>query len=537
MTADQGISPVKLSHRQVLTVFSGLLLGMFLAALDQTIVSTALPTIVGDLGGLNHLSWVVTAYLLTSTASVPLYGKVSDLYGRKIVFQFAIITFLVGSVVAGAAPNMLTLIIGRGVQGLGGGGLMSLTFIIIADIVSPRDRGRYQGYVGAVFATSSVAGPLLGGFFTDNLSWRWIFYINLPLGLLAFAVTSSVLNIPFVRREHKVDYTGAVLLVAGVSALLLVTVWGGEEYAWTSATIIGMTIAGIVLLAAFVFQEARAEEPILPLRFFRSSVFTMSSSISILVGLAMFGVTVFIPLYFQIVTGASATKSGLLMIPMVVGIMSTSISSGRIISNTGRYKIFPIMGSLLTTAGLVLLTRLDVGTSRAESSLYIFVLGAGLGFMMQTLVLAVQNIMPHADMGAATSGVTFFRSMGGAFGVAAFGTVLNNRLDHYVPKNVPADVLQSLGSPSGNELARSRQAIEALPDLARIGVVQSFADALQVVFWSAVPIAAVAFLLTWFLREVPLRSEIHVGEAGEASGEEPGTPHGETPVAAGTPGS
>ena len=529
MTLGSAAPPTKLSHRQVLIVFSGLMLGMLLAALDQTIVATALPTIVGDLGGLNHLSWVVTAYLLTSTASVPLYGKISDLYGRKRVFQFAIVLFLIGSVISGAAQDMVTLIIARGIQGMGGGGLMALSMIIIADIVSPRERGRYQGYTGAVFATASVAGPLLGGFFTDSLSWRWIFYINLPLGIVALVVTSSVLNLPFVRREHKVDYFGAALLVAGVTALLLVTVWVGNEYAWTSPTIITLTTAGALLIVAFVFQERRASEPILPLRLFRTSVFSVASAISALVGVAMFGVTVFLPLYFQIVTGASATKSGLLMIPMVAGLMLTSISSGRIISKTGKYRVFPIVGAGVTTIGLLLLSRLDVDTPRMETAGFMFVLGCGIGMMMQTLILAVQNVVPHGDMGAATSGVTFFRSMGGAFGVAIFGTILNNRLDYFVPKNVPADLLASLGSPSGNDLGRSRQAIEALPDLARSGVIQSFADSLDVVFLVAVPLAAITFVLAWFLKEVPLNEDVHIGGLSEVEIELPPPPDGLEP--------
>ncbi len=516
MTVNSVAPAARLSHRQVLIVFSGLMLGMLLASLDQTIVSTALPTIVGDLGGLNHLSWVVTAYLLTSTASVPLFGKISDLYGRKILFQFAIGVFLVGSMVSGAAPNMLTLVLARGLQGIGGGGLMSMSMIIIADIVSARERGRYQGYTGAVFATSSVVGPLIGGFFTDSLSWRWIFYINLPIGLAALVVTSVVLNLPFVRREHRVDYLGAGLLVAGVSALLLVTVWAGSEYPWGSPEIIGLAAAGVVLLSAFVIQEGRAAEPILPLSLFRNPVFRVSSGVSLLVGLSMFGSTIFLPIYFQIVTGASATKSGLLVVPMVAGIMLTSVSSGRIISKRGKYRLFPILGSFVTTIGLLLLSRLDVQTSRLESSLYMFVLGCGLGMLMQTLVLAVQNVVAHEQLGAATAGVTFFRSMGGAFGVALLGTILNNRLDYYVPRHVPAGLLQQLGSPSGSTLGRSRAVIERLPDLARVGVIQSFADSLHIVFLVTVPLALVAFGLSWLLPEVRLREDVAVGHLSEA---------------------
>jgi EmrB/QacA subfamily drug resistance transporter len=505
----------RLTHRQILIVFSGLMLGMLLAALDQTIVATALPTIVGDLGGLSHLSWVVTAYLLTSTASVPLYGKISDLYGRKIVFQFAIVAFLIGSVVSGAAQTMFMLVIARGVQGIGGGGLMAMSMIIIGDITTPRDRGRYQGYTGAVFAASSVVGPLLGGFFTDSLSWRWIFYINIPLGIVALVVTSSTLKLPFVRREHKIDYLGSVLMVAGVSCLLLVTVWGGNEYAWTSFEVIGLAIAGVVLLVAFVFEESRASEPILPLGLFRDAVFNVASSVNFLVGLAMFGATVFLPLYFQIVTGSSATESGLLVVPMVVGLMITSIGSGRLISRTGRYKMYPIIGTGMTAFGLLLLARLDVQTGRVESSVYMIVLGDGLGLVIQNLVLAVQNSAAHDQLGAATSGVTFFRSMGGAFGVAIFGTILNNRLDHYVPTHVPASLMQQLGSPKGSDLARSRDVINALPDLARIGVIQSFADSLQIVFLVAVPLALLAFALTWLLREVPLGDDVRVSSFSE----------------------
>ena len=344
---------------------------------------------------------------------------------------------------------------------------------------------------------------------------RWIFYINLPVGLIALVVTSSVLNLPFVRREHKIDFLGSALMVAGVSSLLLVTVWGGNEYAWTSPEILGFGTAGVVLVILFVFQERRAAEPILPLSLFRDPVFRVCAGVGTLVGLALFGATIFLPLYFQIVTGASATKSGLLVIPMVAGLMITSITSGRIISSTGKYRKFPIAGAAIAAVGLALMSRLGVGTSRLESSIYMFILGSGLGLMMQTLVLAVQNSVPHSEMGAATAGVTFFRSMGGAFGVAIFGSILNNRIDYYVPRNVPAALLQQLGSPSGSALARSRVVIDRLPDLARIGVIQSFADSLQIVFLVTIPLAVIAFGLTWLLKEVPLREDAHVGGFSE----------------------
>ena len=508
-----------LNHRQIMVVYSGILLGMLLASLDQTIVSTALPRIVGDLGGLTHLSWVVTAYLLASTASVPLYGKISDLYGRKVVYQFAIVSFLVGSTIAGAAQSMPMLIAGRGVQGLGGGGLISMAMIVIGDIIPPRERGRYQGYMGAVFATSSVAGPLLGGFFTDQLTWRWIFFINIPLGLVTLAVVSIVMNIPLVRHERRIDYLGAALLVLAVTSLLLVTVWGGNEFDWVSPEIVGLAAFGLLVAGLFLRQETRAPEPILPLNLFRDAVFRVSSSISFLLGFAMFGTIVFLPLYFQIVTGASATKSGLLALPMVGGLMGCSILSGQITSRTGRYRIFPILGGAIASLGLLLLTRLNVDTSRVESSIYIFVFGSGVGLMMQTLILATQNAVARPLMGVATSGVTFFRSMGASFGVATFGTIFANRLDYYVPRNVPAEELQKLGSPAGSDLGRSRAAIEALPDIVRSGVIESFADALRVAFIFAVPIALLTFLLAWTLKELPLRTTTAFVEQTEGAAE------------------
>jgi EmrB/QacA subfamily drug resistance transporter len=492
----------EMSHRQILLVFSGLMLGMFLAALDQTIVATALPTIVGDLGGLNHLSWVVTAYLLTSTASTPLYGKISDLYGRKKVFQAAIIIFLVGSALSGLAQNIGQLIAFRAIQGLGAGGLLTLALTIIADVVSPRERGRYQGYFGATFAIASVAGPLLGGFFVDNLSWRWVFYINLPLGIAALIVTSTVLNLPFKRQEHDIDYLGATTLVAGVSALLLVTVWGGSQYAWGSAIILGLIVAGIVMLAVFLWWERRVAEPILPPRLFRNRIFSASTALMFVLGLTMFGAIIFLPVYLQLVKGASATASGLLLLPMMVGVLTMSIGSGRLVSRLGRYRIFPIIGTILMTLGMFLLTMLGVHTSYVTFSLMILVLGAGMGLCMQNLVLAVQNSVETREMGVATSAVSFFRSTGGAFGTAIFGAILNNRLAHWVHVLVPASASTHI---SGDNLTASPAAVHKLPTPILTGVEEAFVHALHAVFVVGTPIAAIGIVLALMIREVRLR--------------------------------
>jgi EmrB/QacA subfamily drug resistance transporter len=394
-----------LSHRAILVVFSGLMLGMLLAALDQTIISTALPTIVGELGGLDHLSWVVTAYLLTSTVSVPLYGKLSDLYGRRIVFQAAIAIFLVGSVLSGAAQSMGQLIFFRGIQGTGAGGIFATAMAIIGDIVPPRQRGKYQGFIGAVFAFASVVGPLAGGFFVDGPGWRWVFYINAPLGAVALVVTSTALRFPFQTHPHKVDYLGAALLVSGVSALLLVTVWGGNEFAWSSPLILGLSAAGVALLVLFAWWETRAAEPILPLRLFRNDILTTSLVLGFLMGFAMFGTIVFLPVYLQAVTGASATDSGLLLLPLMFGIVITSIGSGRMITATGRYKIFPIAGNAFMALGLFLLSTMDRTTPRWESSLWMFLVGAGIGLVMQVLVIAAQNAVAHRDRHVAQDGV------------------------------------------------------------------------------------------------------------------------------------
>lgn len=506
--------PTALTHRQILLVFSGLMLGMLLASLDQTIVATALPTMVGELGGLTHLSWVITAYLLTSTASVPLYGKLSDLYGRKALYQIGIVIFLLGSVLSGLSQSMAQLIAFRAIQGLGAGGLMAMSQTIIADVVSPRERGRYQGYLGSVFAFSSVAGPLLGGLFVDHLSWRWVFYINLPIGIVALAVTAVVLRLPFERRPHKIDYFGSALLVLGITALLLLTTWGGTEYAWTSPTIIGLGITGVVALAVFLWQEQRAQEPVLPLRLFRDNIFNVCTSVGFILGLALFGALAFMPVYFQVVDGASATESGLRLVPMMVGVISASIFSGRWIARTGHYRRFPIIGTATMTAGVLLLTRLGVGTSMWETSVYLVFLGAGVGMVLPVIVLAVQNAVPQGDLGVATAGTNLFRSLGSAFGVAIFGAILTNRLNAELPKRVPAEALQQYDF---STLTSSPQQLRALPPDVYSGVVEAFAVSIHSVFFWAVPFAALAFGLTLLLRELPLRDTTHSVSSSEAA--------------------
>jgi EmrB/QacA subfamily drug resistance transporter len=478
-------------------IFSALMLVVLLAALDQTIVSTALPTIVGDLGGLSHLSWVVTAYLLTSTVSGPLYGKLGDLYGRKIVIQAAIVIFLVGSALCGQSRNMAELISFRALQGLGAGGLVVVAIAVIGDIIPPRDRGRYQGLFGAVFGVATVIGPLIGGFFVDNLTWRWIFYVNLPVGVLAFIVIGATFHAPETRVQHRIDWLGAALLAGGLASLVLLTSLGGTTYAWSSPPIIAMGVAGIALLVLFPYAERRATEPILPLSLFRNGIFVVSSAVGFIIGMALFGSLTFLPLFLQIARGRNPTSSGLQLTPMMAGLLVTSIVGGQIISRTGRYRPFPIVGTAIAAIGMALLALLNVHTSTVTTSLYVLVIGFGLGMVMQVLVLAVQNAVPPGEMGVATSGSIMFRQIGGSVGIAAFGAIFANRLRKQLAKTLPPGV----HGPS----SATPKAVNALPPHVHSLYVQAFSSALHPVFLVGAAISGVAFVLSWFLREVPLR--------------------------------
>ena len=498
-------TPVEIDHRRVLIIIGALLLGMLLAALDQTIVATALPTIAGDLHGLSQLSWVVTAYILASTASTPLWGKLGDLYGRKLFFQAAIVIFLVGSALSGISQSMIQLIAFRALQGIGGGGLIIGAQAIVGDVVSPRDRGRYQGIFGAVFGVTSVIGPLLGGFFVQNLSWRWVFYINLPIGVVALAVTAAVLPKPVNRVSHVIDYAGTLLLAGSATALVLLTTLGGVTYPWSSAPIWILGVCAVALLALFVVTERRAAEPVMPLRLFANRVFSATSAIGFVVGFAMFGAITYLPQYMQVVRGASPTGSGLQLLPLMAGLLLTSMGSGVLISRWGRYKVFPIAGTAVMTVGMYLLSLMGVGTSAADYTVYMFVLGVGIGGVMQVLVIAVQNVVAYRDLGVATSGATFFRSIGGSFGTAVFGAIFANQLTGNLRRYLTGVTLP----PGFKATAGASPAVlDRLPPPVHSGFTHAYAASLHTVFLWAVPISAVAFLLTWLLKEVPLRQAV-----------------------------
>jgi EmrB/QacA subfamily drug resistance transporter len=520
-----GDGPQYFSHRQILIILVGVMAGMLLFALDQGIVGTALPRIVSELGGLDKLSWVVTAYLLTSTASTPLWGKISDLYGRRLIFQVAIGIFLLGSALSGLSQNMPELIAFRALQGVGGGGLFAIALSIIGDVIPPRERGRYQGYFGAVFGVSSVAGPLLGGWLTDGPGWRWIFYINLPVGLAALVVTSAVLKMPVVRRDHKIDYLGAGTIVAAVSCLLLYLDWRGNDYGWTEAGALTLLGASILLTALFIVIERRTAEPIIPMRLFRNPVYSIGNAFGFLAGVAMFGTIIFLPIYLQAVKGLSPTASGLALLPAIVGIFSTSISSGQLISRTGRYKIYPILGAVVLVVAMFLLSRLAVDTPFWQVALYEFLFGAGLGFTMQTIVTAVQNSVDFRDLGAATGSVTFFRQMGGSVGAAVFGAVLASRLIHYLAQAFAAAGIRPGVGAKVN--ANDVQAIQHLAEPAKSIVQGAFTNALNDVFLVGVPFILVAFVIALFLKEVPLR--VGPGAPGAPVAGDPAT-DGEVPA-------
>jgi EmrB/QacA subfamily drug resistance transporter len=510
----------KAEHKRILVILGALMLGMLLAALDQTIVATALPTIAGDLHGLNHLSWVVTAYILTATISTPLWGKLGDLYGRKKLFQAAIIIFLIGSALSGLSRDMAELIGFRALQGIGAGGLMVGAQAIIGDIVSPRQRGKYMGYFGAVFGLSSVIGPLAGGFITQHLSWRWVFYINLPIGIIALAVIAVVLQLPRQRKHHSIDFLGTALLGAGVTAIILLTTWGGTTYAWGSAPILLLAAAGLVLVTAFCWVEVRAAEPVIPLALFRVSVFSVSNAVGFIVGFVMFGAIIYIPLYLQTVHAATPTSSGLQLLPLVGGMLVTFTISGRLVSKWGRYKIFPVIGTGVMALGLFLFSLLTPTTPLAISSVYMVILGLGIGCVMQVLVVAVQNAVPQSQLGTATSTSTFFRSIGGSFGVAVFGAIFNNRLAANLPKYLPPAALHAV---HGSNISASPAQLDALPPAIHHGYVLAFNDSLHVVFLIGAPVALLAFALTWLLKELPLRDRAYLAAGDEApAGAPPG---------------
>jgi EmrB/QacA subfamily drug resistance transporter len=491
-------------RREVLVVLPGLMLAIMLAMLDNMIVSTAMPRIVGELNGLAHYSWVVTAYVLGTTVSTPIWGKIGDLYGRKSIFITSIVIFLVGSALSGMSQTMGQLIGFRALQGLGAGGLMVGAMAIIGDLVPPRERGKYQGLFAGVMALAMVAGPLAGGFITDNLSWRWAFYVNLPLGGIALALLVTRLHLPKYRTEHRIDWLGAGLLSVGITALVMITTWGGHDYAWGSKQIMGLAVLSVVTLVAFLFVERRAAEPILSLKLFKNRNFTIVSAIGFLLGFGMFGAINFLPLYQQTVQGSSATNSGLLLLPMMIGMMIVSIVAGQVITKTGRYKAFPVIGGIGMTAGFIVLSFVDMNTTKTQLALMMVVLGSGMGFLMQTTMLIAQNSVDQKDLGVASSAATFFRSIGGSFGVSLFGTLFIRKMHD--------DIAASpLGPQAADRLTNGGARVDPaklhlLPPNVLDGLFHGISTALSYVFTWGIPFAAIVAVLAMFIKHVPLRS-------------------------------